>query len=130
MFVFRPVWSCVTERWVPIAWIGPEETLSPQPRKSLNDTDKNLILRRHKGKCNCCDTNVVLYPYSNADADHIIPISLEGESTMDNFQLLCTVCHRHKTAMDDRRMSAKIRVVLPLRTRDTYVIRERNISLP
>lgn len=35
--------------------------------------------------------------------DHILPCILGGEATVENCQLICTVCHKAKTADDIRR---------------------------
>lgn len=33
--------------------------------------------------------------------DHTIPLQLGGDSSLENCQVLCSVCHRHKTAKED-----------------------------
>lgn len=54
----------------------------------------------HAGwKCERCDAVV----NANYEVDHIIPLYLAGDNTIENLQLLCPDCHRTKTAEDRRR---------------------------
>jgi len=95
---FRAIWSRIDDEFKPAMWIGPVENLSPEPRKQLNNCDKQQLLRDQNYKCNLCDTKIKLWPYANFDADHIIPICLGGKTDPDNIQLLCICCHREKSA--------------------------------
>ncbi len=110
--VFRPIWEGENGKWSPLAWVGPDDTLMSEPRRNLSGSDKQVIMNRQRGLCNFCDTRVVLHPYPNADADHIIPISMGGKTTVHNMQLLCVPCHRQKTSRENqgtfRRISASL----------------------
>lgn len=108
MSVFCPIWAGYNGLWKPIAFVGPVESLNPEPRKSLNSFDKQAISKRQSGKCNFCDTKLSMFPYSNCDADHIIPICIGGKTNVSNMQLLCCPCHRHKTALENKGSSKKI----------------------
>lgn len=103
--VFIPLYKYDVKQdsWRKYAWIGPEETLKPEPRKSLNSRSKREILSRQKNRCRSCESKISLEPYCNADADHIIPISYGGKTTLENMQLLCVGCHRHKTSLENSR---------------------------
>lgn len=105
LFTFRSVWSRTNEKWEIIAWVGPEKSLRPESRTSFTHNDKYSVYLRQKKKCNQCESPIVLYPYSSADADHIIPISIGGKTTIENLQLLCVICHRHKTVVENRCVS-------------------------
>lgn len=48
----------------------------------------------------CCEKCGAVLKASEGDADHIIPVELGGESTLDNGQWLCKPCHKGKTALD------------------------------
>lgn len=104
MGVFRPIWYRKDNgRWEPAFWIGPKECLIPNTRMTINSIDRNMVLVRQNSKCNACGQKICLYPFSNADLDHIIPLSMGGKNVISNLQLLCVMCHRHKTAMENER---------------------------
>lgn len=102
--VFIPLYDydLKTKKWRKFAWIGPEGTLRPEPRKSLSSVIKREIMVRQKNQCRFCKSKITLKPYCNADADHIIPINYGGKTNMDNIQLLCVGCHRHKTSLENQ----------------------------
>ena len=99
--LFRSIWGSEKDGIIrPMMWIGPIHHLKPEPRKSLRIIDKQQLIREQNYKCNFCENKIRLYPYSTADADHIIPVCLGGKTTMDNMQLLCVGCHRQKSACE------------------------------
>lgn len=98
--VFKPIWGRTGSTWEPMAWIGPAENIVPARRKYLNATDKQIILMRQRSKCNFCGVGVKLYPYSNADFDHLVPVVFGGATVVDNIQLLCVPDHRRKSALE------------------------------
>jgi len=103
--VFIPLYDYDSkqDRWRKFAWIGPEKNLRAEPRRSLSMRSKREILVRQKSKCRFCESKITLEPYCNADADHIIPINYGGETNLENMQLLCVGCHRHKTSLENSR---------------------------
>lgn len=104
MGVFRPIWYRKTNgRWEPAFWIGPTENIIPVQRSSISSMDRNSVMIRQSNKCNSCNDKICLYPFANADLDHIIPLSLGGKNVVSNLQLLCVMCHRHKTALENER---------------------------
>lgn len=48
----------------------------------------------------CCEKCGAVLKTSEGDADHIIPVELGGESTLENGNWLCRPCHKAKTALD------------------------------
>lgn len=57
---------------------------------------------RAGGKCECCGFKIPGRP----EYDHVLPDGLGGEPTLANCQVLCSKCHRLKTA-DDMKPIAK-----------------------
>lgn len=102
--VFIPLYDydLKNQKWRKFAWIGPEGTLKPEPRKSLSSFLKSEVMVRQKNQCRFCLSKITLKPYCNADADHIIPINYGGKTNLDNIQLLCVGCHRHKTSLENQ----------------------------
>lgn len=102
--VFIPLYDydLGNQSWRKFAWIGPERTLKPEPRKSLSSCLKREVMVRQKNQCRFCKSKITLKPYCNADADHIIPINYGGKTNVDNIQLLCVGCHRHKTSLENQ----------------------------
>lgn len=71
---------------------------------------RGLAFARCKGKCEKC--NAIL-KVGEGEYDHVIPLALGGESTLDNCQVLCRPCHRDpgaKTAEDVKRIAKAKRV--------------------
>lgn len=52
--------------------------------------------RRAGGRCEACSAKIT----AGAEYDHVLPVALGGESTLDNCQVLCRACHAAKTAGD------------------------------
>jgi 5-methylcytosine-specific restriction enzyme A len=66
---------------------------------------RGLAFARCKGKCEKCGA---VLKVSEGEYDHVIPLALTGESTLDNCQVLCRPCHRDpgaKTADDVKRIA-------------------------
>ena len=61
---------------------------------------KAAAIKRAAGKCEKC--LAVLKP-REAEVDHILPDVLGGEPVLANARVLCSVCHKAKTADDIRR---------------------------
>jgi 5-methylcytosine-specific restriction endonuclease McrA len=58
---------------------------------------KTAIIARANGKCEAC--RAVLKP-GEGEVDHILPCALGGKPEAANGRLICTVCHKAKTASD------------------------------
>lgn len=66
---------------------------------------RGLAFARCKGKCEECGATLKV---GEGEYDHVIPLALNGESTLDNCQVLCRPCHRDpgaKTADDVKRIA-------------------------
>lgn len=63
----------------------------------------------------CCEKCGARLKVGEGEADHVLPVELGGESTVENGQWLCSPCHREKTTIDVRGMRKAERV------RDTHI---------
>ena len=74
-------------------------------RKKLPPKDRAALYLRCDGKCSGCGSKESL------EIDHILPLALGGDNSLDNLTLLCFSCHRgaggskSKTADDIRKIS-------------------------
>ena len=56
---------------------------------------RRQVIQAAQGHCAACRAQTrVLVP------DHVIPIAIGGDDTVENGQALCEACHRSKTAKD------------------------------
>lgn len=66
-------------------------------KSSSNGTIKRKEIEElfliQKGFCKICGCSIA----AAYEIDHIIPLSKEGSNTIDNIQLLCQSCNRHKS---------------------------------
>lgn len=71
--------------------------------KSVKWEAYNRSLKDGKPHCEVCGLKIIGVP----EYDHITPDGLGGEPTIDNCQVLCGKCHRHKTHEQDRPVMTK-----------------------
>jgi len=77
--------------------IRKQKNLGINPEKGYEDI-VNKLLKRQDGKCAMCKTR---FDHDHRmEIDHIIPRTLGGKDSMDNYQLLHNWCHDTKTAKD------------------------------
>ena len=70
--------------------------LVPKDSRRLFTHDERIILwRRENQSCKICGNNIL---FEDMQADHIIPYSEGGQTTIQNGQSLCIPCHQQKTA--------------------------------
>ena len=94
----------------PMGQVAPITTVTPDTRPSAarrgygHDHRKwrELILSRHP-VCVQCDMA------ASEHADHVVPLSQGGESTMENGQGLCPGCHNVKTKREGGRPAGPTR---------------------
>ena len=60
---------------------------------------RELLYRVYGKKCSYCDYKLLV---SNMACDHIIPLSLGGNSTPENLQMICGRCNTRKGPLTDR----------------------------
>lgn len=63
---------------------------------ATSDKLKATVRDRAKRLCEYCHTNEI-WQYVPFTVDHIIPISLDGKTKLDNLALACFHCNRRKT---------------------------------
>lgn len=66
-------------------------------KRLFDQNQKTVIWRRGDGKCKICNTKVDANS-PNFHADHIIPHSKGGKTTIENGQVLCAGCNATKGA--------------------------------
>jgi len=67
--------------------------VSQNLERVFTQQQRTALLIRSGGKCQQCGDNVTI---STFEADHIIPYSKGGSTTLDNGQCLCRHCNRSK----------------------------------
>jgi len=72
-------------------------------RDHFTKAQRQAIIERAKGICQGCG---VPWKGGAVEADHILPVGLGGESTLENGQALCLLCHGKKTKEDRKRIDA------------------------
>ncbi|WP_458085845.1 HNH endonuclease [Streptomyces malaysiensis] len=70
------------------------------PPPTANAADKLRTSLRGNGWSQCDGPCGTVYPTSDIQIDHVIPLSQGGTDTPENLQLLCWACHRTKTVSE------------------------------
>tara|TARA_R100000742_G_C4214566_1_gene40003 strand:- start:296 stop:658 length:363 start_codon:yes stop_codon:yes gene_type:complete len=60
---------------------------------------RDSIFEYYGNKCKYCKNKVTI---NNMVCDHIIPLSLGGDSTPQNLQMICDRCNRRKGPLTDK----------------------------
>jgi hypothetical protein len=72
--------------------IDGDEPLGERNTRSIPQDVKVAVAARDQGRCRQCGSTEELH------YDHVIPWSKGGANTINNIQLLCGPCNRHKSA--------------------------------
>lgn len=83
-------------------------------RRSLSQTKRQAITQRQDGCCADCGRPLVPGHY---DFDHIQALEHDGDNADDNWQALCTICHKAKTRLDHQARSKRDRIAVGGRKR-------------
>ena len=93
-------WKFVVERLDYILSDFSDSTLSEygiiqlDSKRTFTKSEKRVRFNKVGGKCECCDVSISSPEMS--EADHIIPYSQGGTTTIDNLQITCRSCNRSK----------------------------------
>ena len=93
-------WKFVIERLDYILSDFSDSTLSEygiiqlDSKRTFTKSEKRVRFNKVGGKCECCDVSISSPEMS--EADHIIPYSQGGTTTIDNLQITCRSCNRSK----------------------------------
>ena len=63
-------------------------------KRFFSKSQRDQIFHNSKGKCQICGTSIT---YKGFQADHIIPWSKGGKTTIENGQLICALANRQKS---------------------------------
>lgn len=79
------------------------EMLTKDERRAFNEAERIFIYRRDNGLCQMCldegkPEREAVVSWSEYEADHVIPHSKGGPTTVFNGQVLCQVHNRRKSA--------------------------------
>ena len=93
-------WKFVIERLDYILSDFSDSTLSEygiiqlDSKRTFTKSEKRVRFNKVGGKCECCDVSISSPEMS--EADHIIPYTDGGTTTIDNLQITCRSCNRTK----------------------------------
>lgn len=65
-------------------------------QRLFDETQRRVIYRKNKGVCQGCGKKC---EWNDYQADHIVPWSQGGETTIENGQVLCSSCNKKKGAL-------------------------------
>ena len=67
-------------------------------REPISGSIRYEVLKRANQRCECCGVSITDKPI---DVDHIVPRSLGGANSINNYQALCYECNTNKGNRDD-----------------------------
>ena len=75
------------------------QMLTKDERRGFSEAERIAIYRRDHGICQDCRAEgkpdrEAMVPWTEYDADHVVPHSLGGRTTVENAQLLCRYHNR------------------------------------
>lgn len=65
------------------------------PRRYVTASEKRQIIERADRRCEYCQSHMDYSPQS-FDIEHILPVALGGQTSLDNLALACGGCNSHK----------------------------------
>lgn len=79
-------------------------------RKTYSKKERKIIYNKSNGRCELCGQRLSL---ENMSLDHIVPLSIGGEDSMDNIQASCFACNQFKSnILPDAFMERIIKIFL------------------
>lgn len=72
-------------------------------RRAFSESERIAIYRKENGRCSKCvaagkPDKECIVPWSEYDADHVVPHALGGQTVVTNAQLLCRYHNQQKGA--------------------------------
>ncbi|GAA4014608.1 DEAD/DEAH box helicase family protein [Hymenobacter fastidiosus] len=74
----------------------PSSTPQTVEQRELTEDEKQQVFQRDKYTCLCCGKTYGSKRRVTLQVDHINPFRFGGETSLDNSQTLCSVCHKDK----------------------------------
>ena len=84
---------------------SPMKAVNCMKRRTISPKNRLSLFQSANGHCQSCQAEI--HPGQKWELDHIIPLALGGPDTNENLQILCKICHKFKTANQDRATIAK-----------------------
>lgn len=75
-------------------YIDTEKYKSKIKRKNYSDEERKIIYNKSGGRCELCGMRL---SFMDMTLDHIIPLSMGGEDSMENLQTACYACNQFKS---------------------------------
>lgn len=75
-------------------YIDTEKYKAKIKRRSYSDEERKIIYNKSGGRCELCGQRLLL---RNMTLDHIVPLSMGGEDSMENLQTACYACNQFKS---------------------------------
>ena len=64
-------------------------------RRDVTVSEKQAVVERAQGRCEYCQSRAD-FATQSFSVEHIIPVSLDGETELENLALACPGCNAHK----------------------------------
>ena len=75
-------------------YIDTEKYKAKIKRKNYSDEERKIIYNKSGGRCELCGMRL---SFDDMTLDHIIPLSLGGEDSMENLETACYGCNQFKS---------------------------------
>lgn len=91
-------------------YIDTEKYKAKIKRKNYSDEERKIIYNKSGGRCELCGQRLL---FEEMTLDHIVPLSMGGEDSMENLQTACYACNQFKSnILPDGFMDRIIRIFL------------------
>lgn len=75
-------------------YIDTEKYKAKIKRKNYSDEERKIIYNKSSGRCELCGQRLL---FEEMTLDHIMPLSMGGEDSMENLQTACYACNQFKS---------------------------------
>lgn len=77
-----------------LSWI--QECTKGRTRVIYTPRERKMIYHKAEGRCQLCGCKIT---YDEMSLDHIVPLAMGGEDSLENLQATCEPCNSHKKAL-------------------------------